>query len=123
MKWERVLLGALMTSSLIVSSGCHPAINRATGQRMAEARGWTGKEWECLDTLWGGRESAWRDNAGRPGGSYGIPQATPGTKMASHGSDWLTNPVVQIAWGLDYIAGRYGTPCRALSHSYAHGWY
>jgi hypothetical protein len=77
----------------------------------------------CLDNLWS-RESGWNERAQNPSsGAYGIPQALPGDKMSSHGSDWQTNPATQIAWGLDYIAGRYGTPCGAWSHSEANGWY
>jgi hypothetical protein len=54
---------------------------------------------------------------------YGIPQANPGDRMASFGLDWRTNANTQIRWGLDYIKGRYGTPCAAWSwwqghHSY-----
>lgn len=108
---------------VLLLSACDPAANRALGEKMAAERGWVGREWTCLDTLWGDRESGWRDNAGRPNGSYGIPQALPGTKMSSAGPDWLVSPRTQITWGLDYIAGRYGTPCRALAHSYATSWY
>ena len=62
----------------------------------------------CLNDLWVG-ESNWRWNADNPTSSaYGIPQALPGSKMASAGSDWETNPATQIAWGLGYIEGRYG---------------
>jgi hypothetical protein len=56
-------------------------------------------------------------------GAYGIPQAVPGSKMASAGADWKTNPVTQIEWGLSYIAGRYGSPCGAWSFWQAHKWY
>lgn len=97
--------------------------NRAIGARLAAARGWGGEQFECLDALWT-RESGWITTADNPTSSaYGIPQALPGSKMASHGADWATNPATQIAWGLDYIGGRYGTPCNALSHSNAVGWY
>lgn len=97
--------------------------NRAIGAQLAAARGWGSGQFSCLDALWT-RESNWRHTADNPTSSaYGIPQALPGSKMASHGADWATNPATQIAWGLDYIAGRYGTPCGALSHSDAVGWY
>jgi hypothetical protein len=43
--------------------------------------------------------------------------------MASAGSDWATNAATQISWGLSYIAGSYGTPCGAWSHSQSSGWY
>ncbi len=57
-------------------------------------------------------------------GAYGIPQALPGSKMASHGADWQTNPATQISWGgIDYIAGRYGNPCGAWAQIQSAGWY
>jgi hypothetical protein len=43
--------------------------------------------------------------------------------MASAGPDWQTNATTQITWGLDYIGGRYGTPCNAWSSWQANGWY
>lgn len=77
----------------------------------------------CLDSLYT-RESGWRINADNPYSSaYGIPQALPGSKMASAGADWETNPVTQIRWGLGYIQDRYGSPCGAWAHSQGHGWY
>lgn len=97
--------------------------NRQIGQSLAAARGWTGSQWSCLDSLWQ-RESGWSHTAqNSSSGAYGIPQALPGSKMASAGADWRTNPATQITWGLDYIAGRYGTPCGAWSHSQSSGWY
>ncbi|WP_369369766.1 ubiquitin-like domain-containing protein [Promicromonospora sp. Populi] len=93
------------------------------GQQMAAARGWTGQEWTCLDLLWQ-RESGWNYQAANPSsGAYGVPQALPGSKMASAGADWATNPATQIEWGLGYIADRYGSPCGAWSHSESVGWY
>lgn len=97
--------------------------NRAIGQDMAAARGWTGDQWSCLNALWT-KESNWNSNATNPSsGAHGIPQSLPGSKMASHGADWATNPATQISWGLSYISGRYGTPCAAWGHSQSVGWY
>ena len=80
-------------------------------------------QWTCLDALWG-RESGWQTTiTNASSGAYGIPQALPAWKMASAGSDWRTNPVTQIKWGLGYIAATYGTPCAALSHSNSYGYY
>lgn len=100
----------------------NPGSNKAIGKQMAEARGW-GDQWGCLERLWD-KESGWNERAmNRYSGAYGIPQALPGHKMASAGSDWQTNPATQIKWGLNYIAARYGTPCAAWAHSQAKGWY
>jgi hypothetical protein len=86
-------------------------------------RGWPDSEFTCLVPLWQ-RESGWRTTAGNPiSGAYGIPQALPGSKMATFGDDWRTNPQTQIKWGINYIAGRYGTPCSAWSTWQSRGWY
>jgi hypothetical protein len=91
---------------------------------MVIAEGWPESEFtDCLEPLWQ-KESGWNHLAQNPSsGAYGIPQSLPGSKMASHGSDWQTNPATQIAWGIDYIKGRYGTPCGAWAHSQSVGWY
>ncbi|WP_285619122.1 hypothetical protein [Kineosporia sp. NBRC 101677] len=96
---------------------------RSAARVMLEDRGWSSAEFSCLDSLWT-KESHWNYQATNPSsGAYGIPQAYPGSKMASAGSDWQTNPVTQIRWGLDYIAERYGTPCAAWNFSQAHNSY
>ncbi|MFI1991177.1 lytic transglycosylase domain-containing protein [Actinoplanes sp. NPDC020271] len=80
-------------------------------------------QFPCLDKLWK-RESGWNYKAtNSSSGAYGIPQALPGSKMASIASDWKTNPATQIKWGLNYIEGRYSTPCGAWNHSESTGWY
>jgi hypothetical protein len=70
------------------------------------------------------RESMWKVNAtNRSSGAYGIPQALPGSKMASVASDWRTNPATQIIWGIEYMNKRYGSPCEAKVFKASHGWY
>ncbi len=97
--------------------------NRGIGRALAAQRGWSGAQFECLNKLWT-KESGWTTTADNPTSSaYGIPQSLPGSKMASEGSDWRTNPATQIKWGLKYIAGRYGSPCNAWAHSRAVNWY
>jgi len=86
------------------------------------SHGWSGSQFGCLVNLWN-RESGWRVNAANPSGAYGIPQALPGSKMASAGSDWRTSAETQIKWGLGYIEDRYGSPCGAWAHSQSHNWY
>ena len=76
----------------------------------------------CLLNLWN-RESGWRYDAENASGAYGIPQALPGSKMVSAGSDWQTNPATQIKWGLGYIKAIYGTPCGAWSFEERNGYY
>ena len=97
-------------------------INQRIGYSLAKKRGWGGQQWNCLKKLWY-KESGWSAHSGSYNHSYGIPQALPGYKMASAGSDWRTNPYTQIRWGLGYISGRYGSPCRAWAHSQSYNWY
>lgn len=101
----------------VVSYGSPRAIARA----QLEQRGWA-DQFGCLDSLWQ-KESGWSTYASNASGAYGIPQALPGSKMASAGADWRTNPATQITWGLGYIAGRYGSPCAAWNHAAAYNWY
>lgn len=85
--------------------------------------GWPASEFSCLDSLWS-HESGWNVTASNPSsGAYGIPQALPGSKMASAGPDWQTDAATQIRWGLGYIKSTYGSPCAAWSHEESTGWY
>ena len=101
----------------------NPGSAQAIAYEMVTARGWGDDQFACLVALWK-KESGWRVNAyNKSSGAYGIPQSLPGSKMASAGADWETNPATQITWGLGYIKGRYGTPCGAWDHSQRTGWY
>ena len=76
----------------------------------------------CLQDIWN-RESGWVYDAENASGAYGIPQSLPGSKMASAGADWQTNPATQIRWGLGYIKATYGNPCSAWAFEEANGYY
>jgi hypothetical protein len=92
-------------------------------EQMLSQFGWSSSQFSCLQPLWA-QESGWNIYASNPGsGAYGIPQALPGSKMASAGPDWQSNAATQIRWGLTYIQGTYGSPCAAWSHEQADGWY
>ncbi|WP_082561741.1 hypothetical protein [Microbacterium sp. Root61] len=96
---------------------------RATARAMAASSyGWGDAQFSCLSSLWQ-KESSWNYQAYNPSGATGIPQALPGSKMASSGSDWATSATTQISWGLGYIASVYGTPCSAWGHSQSFNWY
>lgn len=72
-------------------------------------------------------ESGWRVNATNPSsGAYGLPQSWPGSKMASAGADWRTNPITQLKWMKNYVTERYGGGPQAAAywrahHNYANG--
>jgi hypothetical protein len=98
--------------------------NVQIGKRMAASIGWTGLDWDYLDSGWQ-EESGWNQHAQNPAGTpytaaYGIPQSNPGSKMAAAGPDWLNDPATQIRWGLGYIRGTYGAPTKVPLWS-AHG--
>jgi hypothetical protein len=109
--------------------GSAPAAAQPSGspQQIAEGMlgsyGWSSGEFGCLQSLWD-QESGWNVYASNPSsGAYGIPQALPGSKMASAGPGWQSDAATQIRWGLGYIKATYGSPCAAWSHEEATGWY
>ncbi|MDF1603292.1 lytic transglycosylase domain-containing protein [Nocardioides sp. YIM 152315] len=111
--------GPARTASVDVTDGDPHDIARA----LLPQFGFSSDQFGCLDSLWT-RESNWNPAAHNPSsGAHGIPQALPGSKMATAGPDWESNPVTQIRWGLGYIQDRYGSPCGAWGHSESHGWY
>jgi hypothetical protein len=99
------------------AGGGSPSANKALGLLLATAYGWGGPgEWPYLESGWQ-EESGWSQVAANVPSdpynhAYGIPQANPGSKMASAGSDWKTSPATQIKWGLGYIKATYGSPSR-----------
>ena len=85
--------------------------------------GFTEKEYKCLNQLWT-KESNWNyKSRNKKSGAHGIPQALPASKMNVVSTDWRTNPVTQIRWGLRYISIRYETPCKALAKHKRSNWY
>ena len=111
------------------SGGSRTTISGSAGEYQAYAAercaayGWSQNDFDCLVKLWN-KESGWNPNAYNSySGAYGIPQALPGSKMASAGADYQTNYQTQINWGLGYIKSRYGTPSNAWYHSQTTGWY
>jgi hypothetical protein len=115
-----------------------PGKNEQLGDSMASGSpwNWPSGQVSCLNWLWT-RESGWSqyadtrvtglDPAGASVFAYGIAQARPATKMplaaqpASLGG--RSDRVIQIRWGLGYIAATYITPCSAWAHETSDGWY
>ncbi|QGV78803.1 lytic transglycosylase domain-containing protein [Streptomyces ficellus] len=82
-----------------------------------------GDQFQCFSNIVD-HESTWNYRAQNPSsGAYGLVQALPGSKMASAGADWQTNPATQIKWGLNYMNERYGSPCGAWDFWQANNWY
>ncbi|NMN02709.1 G5 domain-containing protein [Bifidobacterium panos] len=100
----------------------HPSVAQAQTYAAAASaqRGWTDADWDALVWLWN-HESGWRWNAENPSsGAYGIPQALPPEKM---GANYRDDAAVQIDWGLNYIANRYGSPSKAKEFWLEKHWY
>ena len=92
-------------------------------QLIASTYKWDTNQLKCLNSLWT-HESHWNFQAHNYySGATGIPQALPGNKMDVIATDWRTNPVTQIKWGIRYIKIRYSTPCRALAKARWSGYY
>jgi hypothetical protein len=115
-------LNALTGSSAISSAGFHGGgsnqANQTLGRRMMLSAGWGMDQWPALQALWT-QESGWNANAlNSSSGAYGIPQAL------GHGHPYnMGDAPAQIAWGLNYIRGRYGSPAAAEAHERANNWY
>ena len=114
--------GGSTGAPLVPSAPPNPSSAQGIAYKLLPSFGFSTNQFGCLNDIFS-RESGWRYNAENASGAYGIPQALPGSKMASAGPDWQTNPTTQIKWGLGYIKGRYGTPCDAWAAWQVQGWY
>ena len=116
--------GAIFSSDLALVSSVSRQVELArtplgakkvTKSILLNEYGFSEKEYKCLNRLWT-KESHWNYKArNKISGAHGIPQALPASKMNVISTDWRTNPVTQIRWGLRYISIRYETPCKALA--------
>lgn len=122
-----------LTSVLLAGAGVgntgaatgNAAANQAMARGMIGGYGWGIDQMVPLTELWN-QESGWNQFAQNPSSpAYGIPQSDPGSKMASMGPDWRTNPLTQMEWGMQYIAGTYGSPAAAWAFEMSHTphWY
>jgi hypothetical protein len=121
---DRKAAEAAAAAAQALAASNTPEGAKATARTLAASlHGWGDGEFQCLSNLWQ-KESGWNYRASNGGsGATGIPQALPGSKMATAGADWQTSAATQIKWGLDYIARGYGSPCSAWSHSQSVNWY
>jgi hypothetical protein len=119
-----VSLPGVSRGGLVLTAYSRATYARGVARRMLPSFHWSvRKQFRYLNWLWN-RESGWNKYARNPySGAYGIPQALPGSKMASAGPNWRSRASTQIRWGLRYIRARYGTPHRAWNHAQATGWY
>ncbi|MER5610802.1 transglycosylase SLT domain-containing protein [Streptomyces sp. NPDC002215] len=122
-----VLLGAtglgLGVTPAMAAPAAAPTSVAASAQGTARAMIGDAAQFQCFSNIVQ-HESGWNHTAtNASSGAYGLVQALPGSKMASAGADWKTNPSTQIKWGMDYMNSRYGSPCGAWSFWQANHWY
>jgi len=125
-------VGAMFSSDLALVSAISASVEMArtaTGAKkvaqaiLTQEYGFNESQFECLNSLWT-KESHWNYKAHNyRSGAHGIAQALPAEKMSVVGTDWRTNPVTQIRWGIRYITMRYDTPCKAWSKWKSHRYY
>lgn len=89
---------------------------------MMAAAGISGGDYGYVDYIVS-HESGWRVTAYNSSGAYGLCQALPGSKMASAGGDWESNPITQLRWCNSYAVGSYGSWAAAYSHWVAYRWW
>jgi hypothetical protein len=114
--------GHLAGGRAAVTVAASGSSNEALANQMAAAGyGWTGQQATCLDDLWN-HESGFDAYAANPtSDARGIPQNISGWSANYQPG----NARQQIAWGLSYVQGRYGTPCAAWAFEMSHypNWY
>ena len=70
------------------------------------------------------KESGWNEKArNKSSGRVRDPAGAASQQDGRYGADYLTNPVPQIRWGLNYIKSRYSSPCGAWNFWQANHWY
>jgi hypothetical protein len=115
--------GGQVTKRVDRSASLSSGDPRTIAKALLSQYGYGQDQFTCLDSIYS-QESGWNTHADNPASSaYGIPQALPGSKMATAGPNWQNDAATQIKWGLGYIKGRYGSPCGAWGFKQAHGWY
>ena len=94
---------------------------RLANSMAASGYGWTGGQLTCLDELWTEESGFSAYAANSTSDARGIPQNINGWSAGYQEG----NAAQQIAWGLRYIDGRYGSPCAAWAHekSETPNWY
>lgn len=114
---------------LLVASASARVQLSVYGQAKSEAAkyGVVGQLWKCTKALItrenGNPPAKWNPRERAGSGAYGLPQALPGSKMASEGADWATSPRTQMRWMIKYMKSRYGGPCQADSYQRNNDYY
>lgn len=104
----------------LTSSGSASSSNK---DAIMSAAGISSSDYQYVDYIIS-KESGWNSTAANPMSSaYGLCQSLPGSKMASAGSDWATNPVTQMKWCNGYATSRYGSWAGAYNFWITNHWW
>lgn len=115
--------GATLLAASGVALAAVPAQAAPTSAQAIARQMMPSDQFQCFSKIVN-HESGWNPSAtNASSGAYGLVQALPGSKMASAGADWQTNPATQIKWGLGYMNERYGSPCGAWNFWQQNNWY
>ncbi|MEV8523267.1 MULTISPECIES: transglycosylase SLT domain-containing protein [unclassified Streptomyces] len=115
--------GATLLAATGVAMAAVPAQAAPTSAQTIAQQMMPSDQFQCFSNIVN-HESGWNPSAtNASSGAYGLVQALPGSKMASAGADWKSNPATQIKWGLNYMKERYGSPCGAWNFWQQNSWY
>jgi hypothetical protein len=116
-------------SPIVVVRQSAPVVVGKPGPTVAEAKAFVyatlgQTQGDCLVSIIRHEDGTWDPYrySTTGSGAYGIPQALPGSKMASAGDDWRWNRITQIRWMIGYV-GKYGSACGAWVFWQLHRWY
>ncbi|CAM5387360.1 lytic transglycosylase domain-containing protein [Streptomyces xanthochromogenes] len=115
--------GATLLAASGIAMAAVPAQAAPTSAKTIAQQMMPSDQFQCFSKIVT-HESGWNPSAtNSSSGAYGLVQALPGSKMASAGADWKSNPATQIKWGLNYMNDRYGSPCGAWNFWQQNSWY
>jgi resuscitation-promoting factor RpfB len=100
-------------TSLMAAAGISSGDYAYANYIISHESGWCWLKWQGQVGYCPGYFVALHDPSS--GYGYGLCQATPGSKMASAGGDWQTNPITQLRWCSGY-ASRYGGWAGSYNH-------
>jgi hypothetical protein len=125
---ERARIAAVEASKTPVVSkvvqSIVPTAQAATGSHteLMAAAGISPSDYQYVEAIVQ-KESGWRHLVVNSIGATGLCQSLPGSKMASAGADYLTNPVTQLRWCSSYAQSRYGGWANAWSAWQSKHWW
>jgi resuscitation-promoting factor RpfB len=100
-------------------AGIAPSDYQYADHIISNESGWCPTKWQGE---WG-KCPPYHGTPTSPSVGYGLCQATPGSKMATAGADWGTNPVTQLRWCSNYATSKYGSWRAAYNFWLSHHWW